>query len=92
MTRKELIEYCLTMPLSYEDYPFDGVSDAGAWTVMRHLTNNKSFALIYERNGKLCINLKCDPYEAEFLRQIYGDLTPGFHMNKQYWNTVTACA
>ena len=32
---------------------------------MRHRANKKSFALIYERNGKLCVNLKCDPIEAD---------------------------
>jgi len=63
--------------------------DAGAWTVMRHRTNRKSFALIYERNGKLCINLKCDPFEADFLRQAFENVTPAFHMNKEHWNTVT---
>lgn len=89
MTRRELIEYCLTFPAAYEDYPFDGVADAGAWTVMRHRSNKKTFALIYERNGRLCINLKCNPLEADLLRQAFADVTPGFHMNKVHWNTVT---
>ena len=91
MTRRELIDYCLTFPASYEDYPFDertSHSDDGAWTVMRHRLNRKSFAHIYERNGNLCINLKCDPFEADFLRQTYIDVIPGFHMNKTHWNTV----
>ena len=88
MTRQELISFCLTFPSAYEDYPFDGIADAGAWTVMRHRTNKKSFALIYERNGKLCINLKCDPFEADFLRQVFVDVTPAYHMNKVHWNTV----
>ena len=26
--------------------------------------------------------------EADFLRQTYKDLTPGYHMNKTHWNTV----
>ena len=52
MTRRELIDYCLTLPDVYEDYPFDGIADAGAWAVMRHRMNKKSFALIYERNGR----------------------------------------
>jgi len=56
---------------------------------MRHRTNKKGFAHIYERNGKLCINLKCDPFEADFLRQAFEDITPGWHMNKVHWNTVT---
>ena len=62
MTRRELIDFCLTFPAAYEDYPFDDITDAGAWTVMRHRSNKKSFAFIYERYGKLRINLKCDPY------------------------------
>ena len=89
MKRQELIDYCLDFPAAYEDYPFDDITDAGAWTVMRHKTNKKSFAFIYERNGKLCINLKCDPFEADFLRQVYADVTPAYHMNKVHWNTVT---
>ncbi len=88
MTRQEIIGFCLTFPAAYEDYPFDDKADAGAWTVMRHRGNKKSFAMIYERNGKLCANLKCDPFEAEFLRQAYADVLPAYHMNKQHWNTV----
>lgn len=88
MTRCELIEYCLTYPDAYEDYPFDDVPDsAGAWTVMRHRLNKKSFALIYERNG-LCVNLKCEPNRADFFRQIYCGVTPAYHMNKEHWNTI----
>ncbi len=89
MTRHDIIEYCLTMPLAYEDYPFDDITDAGAWTVMRHQANKKSFALIYESGGKLCVNLKCEPVEADFLRQMFADVTPAYHMNKTHWNTVT---
>lgn len=91
MTRRELTDHCLTMPLAYEDYPFDdgdAHSDDGAWTVMRHRANKKGFAHIYDRHGKLCINLKCDPVEADFLRQMYTDVTPAYHMNKVHWNTV----
>ena len=81
MTRRELIDYCLTFPLAYEDYPFDDVADAGAWAVMRHRGNKKRFAFIYERYGKLCVNLKCDPFEADFLRQAFAYVTPAYHMN-----------
>lgn len=89
MTRRELIDFCLTFPAAYEDYPFDDIIDGGAWTVIRHRTNKKSFAMIYERNGKLCVNLKCDPLEADFLRQAFADVKPAYHMNKIHWNTVT---
>ncbi|MDR1265779.1 MAG: MmcQ/YjbR family DNA-binding protein [Propionibacteriaceae bacterium] len=88
MTRSDLIDFCLTFPAAYEDYPFDDIDNPGAWTVMRHRANQKSFALIYERNDRLCVNLKCDPLEAVFLRQAFADVTPAYHMNKVHWNTV----
>lgn len=88
MTRQDIIDYCLIFPATYEDYPFDDIADPGAWTVMRHRANKKSFTLIYERNGKLCVNLKCNPLEADFLRQAFAGVTPGYHMNKEHWNTV----
>jgi len=91
MTKQELIDYCLTFPAAYEDYPFGGQvahSDDGTWTVMRHDANKKSFAHIYNRNGKLCINLKCEPIRADFLRGAFSDIVPGWHMNKTHWNTI----
>jgi predicted DNA-binding protein (MmcQ/YjbR family) len=88
MTRRELIDFCLTLPLSYEDYPFDRVADDHAWTVMRHRGNKKSFALIFEREGRLFVNLKCDPLEAGLLRQAFSGVTPAYHMNKAHWNSV----
>ena len=91
MEKRELIEYCLTYLSSYEDYPFDdgaAHADDGAWTVMRYGANKKGFAHIYKRNGQLCVNLKCEPNEADILRHIYKDVTPGYHMNKDHWNTV----
>jgi len=84
MRKKDIIDYCLKFPAAYEDYPFDE-----NWTVMRHSGNKKSFAFIYERNNKLCVNLKCEPSEADILRRIYKDITPAYHMNKEHWNTVT---
>jgi predicted DNA-binding protein (MmcQ/YjbR family) len=83
MTRQELIDFCLTFPGVYEDYPFDGL-----WAVMRHRANKKSFAFIYELEGRLCVNLKCEPEESEFLRSAFQDVTPAYHMNKTHWNTV----
>ena len=88
MTRQGLVDFCLTFPAAYEDYPFDDITDPGKWAVMRHRGNRKSFALIYERGGHLCVNLKCEPFEADLLRSAFRDVTPGFHMNKTHWNTV----
>lgn len=88
MNRQELIDFCLTFPSSYEDYPFDVVADENATAVMRLQSNKKSFALILRHNGKLYLNLKCDPFEADILRQTFKYVIPGWHMNKKHWNTV----
>jgi len=88
MTRQDLIDLCLTFPAAYEDYPFDDVIGENVWTAMRHRANKKTFAFINRHDGRLCVNLKCDPMEAERRRRAYRDVTSGFHMNKTHWNTV----
>lgn len=90
MTRQELIDLCLRFPDTYEDYPFDDIANAGSggsWALIRHRANRKSFAMIYERGG-LCVNLKCEPLRAEFLRSALPGVLPAYHMNKEHWNTV----
>lgn len=88
MTRQELIKYCLTFTGAYEDYPFDEIADDNATAVMRHRDNKKSFAFIMRHNGQLYLNLKCDPLEADLLRQAFKDEIPAYHQNKQHWNTI----
>ncbi|MBS1558300.1 MAG: MmcQ/YjbR family DNA-binding protein [Bacteroidetes bacterium] len=54
--------------------------------------------LVYKVNGKIfaltdidsfeSINLKCDPEKAQFLRERYSFVLPGYHMNKKHWNTI----
>ncbi|AWB44695.1 hypothetical protein DCC85_11010 [Paenibacillus sp. CAA11] len=83
MDKQQIIDYCLTYTDAYEDYPFDE-----KWTVVRHRSNKKIFAMIYNYNGHLCINLKCEPNRADFLRSIFKEVLPGYHMNKLHWNTV----
>ena len=60
LTRKEAIAACMTLPDAYEDYPFDDT-----WTVMRHQTNKKMFAAIYEREGRIWINVKALLYHKK---------------------------
>ena len=92
MTRQELIALCLEYPDSYEDYPFGGEEAGGVvWTAMRHISNKKTFAFIFERDG-LCINLKCEPARADMLRQLFDGVTASYHMNKTHWNTVRAAS
>lgn len=83
-TRKEATAVCLDFGLCYEDYPFHDVN----WTVMRHNGTGKTFALIYEHRGNMCINLKLLPQKCAWLQQNYAQITPGYHMNKRHWVTV----
>ena len=79
------IDYCLTLPGAYEDYPFDDPD----WTILRRQGNRKIFAMLFHLQGRLCLNLKCDPMQADFWRRVYqGRVVPGYHMNKVHWNTV----
>jgi predicted DNA-binding protein (MmcQ/YjbR family) len=48
----------------------------------------KMFALIGWEDTPMRITLKCDPVEAIALRQQYPAITPGYHMNKKWWNTI----
>ncbi|MEC0256850.1 hypothetical protein PAEVO_18500 [Paenibacillus sp. GM2FR] len=83
MMEEEIISYCLTYPDVYKDKPFDD-----KWTVLRHKKNKKIFAMIFNLDGHLCLNVKCEPNKADFLRNIYEDVKPGYHMNKTHWNTI----
>ena len=81
MTEQKLMEYCQSKLGAVLEYPFDPVT-----AVFK--TGDKIFALIYEDSGIVKISLKCEPMLAEFLRQQYQSVTPGWHLNKTHWNTV----
>ena len=42
----------------------------------------------YEREGNTCINVKVDPEWRELWRRTYASVLPGYHQNKEHWNTV----
>ncbi len=71
---------CLKFPGVTESFPFDE-------TTLVFKVMGKMFALM-NLDGPLSINLKCDPDEAIDLRERYSFVLPGYHMNKQLWNTI----
>ena len=75
-TREETINYCLTFPYAYEDYPFDDFN----WTVMRRTDTGKGFAWIFERNGLIWINVKNAPDWIQFWRDAYKSVEPAYHL------------
>lgn len=82
--RSEVIEYSMTLPDVYEDYPFHDDN----WTVMRCKGNKKTFVLIYRREDYIWINVKVSPEWIDFWRHAYASVIPGYHMSKKYWNTI----
>jgi len=46
------------------------------------------FGLLFTSKELPRINLKCDPEEAQILREIFPSVVPGYHMNKTHWNTI----
>ena len=81
MDFNELRNYLLAKSGAVEDFPFDAVT-----LVIK--ASGKMFALIGIKDDPLRMNLKCDPVKAEFLRECYPAIFPGYHMNKRHWNTV----
>lgn len=80
MTVDALQAYCAKKPGVSWDTPFGP-------DVMVFRVAGKIFALA-PLDIFSTINLKCDPERAIDLRERYEGITPGYHMNKQHWNTV----
>lgn len=51
-------------------------------------TNQKMFLLLSLDDVPVQFNVKCDPAKAIELRERYDAVRPGYHMNKQHWNTI----
>ncbi len=81
MNIEEFRNYCLLKKGVEETFPFDDVTLV--FKVM-----GKMFAATGLDAEEFTVNLKCDPEKAIMLREEYGDVRPGWHMNKKHWNTV----
>lgn len=80
MDIEKVRKYCLKKKGVTEGFPFD--EETLVFKVM-----GKMFCLL-SLSRSFGINLKCDPEFAIELREKYEGVSPGYHMNKQYWNTV----
>jgi predicted DNA-binding protein (MmcQ/YjbR family) len=74
-------QFCLAKPGVTEETPF------GPDTLVFKLAG-KMFALA-PLEFFTSVNLKCDPERAVELRAEYPGITPGYHMSKVHWNTVS---
>lgn len=82
MTRDDLRNYCLSLTAASEDFPFG--PEVAIFRVM-----GKIFALLPVEQKLQTISLKCDPVEVPLLREKYEAVQPGYHLNKDHWNTIT---
>lgn len=82
MTLEDFRAHCLKKPGFSEDFPFGP-------EVLVFRVGGKIFALL-DVDAFESVNLKCDPERAVELRERYEGIKPGYHMNKQHWNTVDA--
>jgi predicted DNA-binding protein (MmcQ/YjbR family) len=81
MDIESLTSYCLGKKCVTHSFPFGG--DTLVFKVA-----GKMFALSGINEIPCKANLKCDPEWTVELRDLYEDITPGYHMNKTHWNTV----
>jgi predicted DNA-binding protein (MmcQ/YjbR family) len=73
--------YCLAKKGVTEHFPFDQKT-------LVFKVCNKMFALadVEDFSG---VNLKANPQYAVEIRETYAGISPGWHMSKTHWNTIS---
>ena len=80
MNIEEFRDHCIAKAGVTEGFPFD--EKTLVFKVM-----NKMFA-VCDMDSFVSFNAKCGPERAATLRGQYEGIKPGWHMNKQHWNTI----
>ena len=80
MNAESIRDYCLSLPLATEDFPFDE-------TTLAFRVLGKIFAMIDLDDTKWFV-LKCNPDYAVELRDKYPEIKGAWHMNKKHWNQI----
>lgn len=83
-TREEALSYGLSFPDTYIQAPFHDPN----WQLVRVKGSKKAFLWTYERDGYINLNVKVDPEWRDFWRNAYKAVIPGWHQNKEHWNTI----
>ena len=72
----------LGLPAAVETQPF------GEGSVVYKVVG-KMFVMVTEVRGTPIVNLKCAPPHGAALVRDHAEITPGWHMNKQHWITLS---
>jgi len=83
-TKEEALAYALSFDYTYQDAPFHDDN----WQLVRVKGSKKCFILVYEKDGYVNLNVKVNPEWRDFWRQTYSSVIPGYHQNKEHWNTI----
>ena len=83
-TREEALNYGLSFPNTYMEMPFHDPN----WQLVRVKGSKKAFLWTYEKDGCLHLNVKTDPAWRDFWRSTFPSVIPGYHLNKEHWNTI----
>ncbi len=83
MTWEQLRTHCLSLPGASETFPF------GPETSVFKAANGKMFAIGAATSRLVAISVKCDPALGEALRAEHRSISPGYHLNKRHWITIT---
>lgn len=83
-TREEALAYALSFPKTYQEAPFHDNN----WQLVGVEESKKAFLWTYEREGYINLNVKADPQWRDFWRSTYASVIPGWHQNKDHWNTI----
>jgi predicted DNA-binding protein (MmcQ/YjbR family) len=81
MNVEQVREYCLSKPGVEETLPFGPEN-------LVFKVGGKLFLICALEASPLQFNVKCDPERVSELRERYPAVQPGYHMNKQHWNTI----
>ena len=81
---KFLISQGLFNPVYYAFFDDDIIYDYSYAGITDEYQND----IVMTDKGGLRLNLKCDPVQAQMLRDVFEAVQPGYHMNKRHWNTV----
>lgn len=80
--REDIFAVCDALPATRDENPFG--PETSVYKVV-----GKVFAITNLDGEPVTVTLKADPPHAEALVRDHGWITPGYHMNKRHWVTVT---
>jgi len=81
MNLDRLHAYLMSLPGSVVERPF--TPELPVYKVM-----GKMFAYVSPDESPPRLTIKLDPLHGQLLRSTYAAVLPGYHMNKEHWNTV----